>query len=163
MSAGGRRRGRARSERGGSSLDRWLIAIAVILGVLLYLRSPIDLLPDRMGPIGLIDDLLAAIAATWWLRRGFSLGEHASPRPRSHARPRVPLSEPSGTSAWDPYRVLDVPRGASAEEITRAYREQMKLYHPDRVAELGAELQHLAHEKSIDIQRAYEEIGPRRG
>jgi DnaJ-domain-containing protein 1 len=163
MSAGRRRRAEARPERRGSSLDRWLVLIAVVLGVLIYLRSPIDLLPDRMGLIGLVDDLLAAVAATWWLRRRFPLGEHASPRARPHPRPRVPPSEPSGTSAWDPYRVLDVARGASAEEITRAYRDQMKLYHPDRVAELGTELQHLAHEKSIEIQRAYEEIGPRRG
>jgi DnaJ-domain-containing protein 1 len=34
----------------------------------------------------------------------------------------------------------------------------MKLYHPDRVAELGEELQRVAHQKSIDIQRAYKEL-----
>jgi uncharacterized membrane protein YkvA (DUF1232 family) len=162
MSQGRGSRGGNRPERRGSALDRWLLLVAVVLGVLLYLRSPIDLLPDRMGLIGLVDDLLVAIAATWWLRRRFPLGEHAESRPRSRPRPRVPPSEPSAKPPWDPFRVLDVAQGASAEEITRAYREQMKLYHPDRVAELGPELRELAHEKSIEIQRAYEEIGPRR-
>jgi preprotein translocase subunit Sec63 len=59
---------------------------------------------------------------------------------------------------WDPHAVLGVPRGASREAITQAYREQLKSYHPDRVADLGSELQRLAHEKTIAIQRAYAEL-----
>ena len=54
--------------------------------------------------------------------------------------------------------MLGVTRGASAGDITRAYREQMKRYHPDRVADLGEELRQLAHEKTVAIQRAYEEL-----
>ena len=49
-------------------------------------------------------------------------------------------------------------RGATREEVRDAYRAQMKLYHPDRVADLGAELQAVAHRKSIEIQRAYDEL-----
>lgn len=161
MSARRGRRG-ARSKRRGSELDRWIWLVVILVGVLLYVRSPIDLLPDRMGLIGLVDDLLAAIAATWWLRRRFPLAEDAAPRPRPRPRLRVPPSDETAKLPWDPWRVLDVAPGASADEITRAYREQMKLYHPDRVADLGPELRTLAHEKSIEIQRAYEEIGPRR-
>lgn len=59
---------------------------------------------------------------------------------------------------WDPHAVLGIARGASADEISRAYREQMKLYHPDRVAELGPELQRVAHERTLAIQRAYEDL-----
>ena len=59
---------------------------------------------------------------------------------------------------WDPYVVLGVRPGASREEVTRAYREQMKRYHPDLVAGLGDELQRVAHEKTLDIQRAYQEV-----
>jgi DnaJ-class molecular chaperone len=55
--------------------------------------------------------------------------------------------------------VLGVPRDASPEDVTRAYREQMKRYHPDRVADLGPELQQVAHQKSLDIQRAFRELG----
>ena len=40
----------------------------------------------------------------------------------------------------------------------RAYREQLKLYHPDRVADLGPELQQVAHQKTVELQRAYAEL-----
>jgi preprotein translocase subunit Sec63 len=74
--------------------------------------------------------------------------------------PGPPIGDRHDADArWDPYAILGVARGASAEDITRAYREQMKLYHPDRVAGLGAELQQVANQKTRDIQRAYEEIG----
>ncbi len=36
----------------------------------------------------------------------------------------------------------------------------MKEYHPDKVAHLGEELQELAHKKSLDIQRAYQQLRP---
>jgi DnaJ like chaperone protein len=52
-----------------------------------------------------------------------------------------------------------VDRSASGKEIQSAYRARMQEYHPDKVAHLGDELQKLAHEKSQDIQRAYQEIG----
>jgi preprotein translocase subunit Sec63 len=61
-------------------------------------------------------------------------------------------------SGRDPYQVLGLTAGASADEITRAYREQIKLYHPDRVADLGEDLQRLAHDKTVEIQRAYQEL-----
>jgi DnaJ like chaperone protein len=34
----------------------------------------------------------------------------------------------------------------------------MMEYHPDKVAHLGEELQKLAHEKSQEIQRAYQQL-----
>jgi molecular chaperone DnaJ len=39
----------------------------------------------------------------------------------------------------DYYEVLEVPRGASADEIRRAYRRLAKMYHPDVNKENGAE------------------------
>ena len=62
---------------------------------------------------------------------------------------------------WDPYAILGVRAGATPDELTRAYRAQMKKYHPDRVADLPAEFQELAHQKAIEIQRAYAELGGR--
>ena len=132
----------------------WLAAIAVGLALLLYLRSPIDLLPDRLGPIGLLDDVLVILAAIWWLRRRLARAE--AERSRTSAADTEDATE---NAAWDPHAVLGVTRGASAEEITRAYREQMRRYHPDRVAHLGEELRQLAHRKALEIQRAYAEIG----
>jgi preprotein translocase subunit Sec63 len=59
---------------------------------------------------------------------------------------------------WDPYAVLGVARDASRDEIAHAYREQLKRYHPDRVADLGPELQQVAHRKTVELQRAYAEL-----
>jgi len=70
--------------------------------------------------------------------------------------PRPSAPEPLGD--WDPWAVLGVARGASPGEIARAYREQLKRYHPDRVADLGPELQQLAHRKTVELQRAYAEL-----
>lgn len=141
----------------------WVLAIAVALGLLLYLRSPIDLVPDRLGAIGLLDDLLVLILAIGWLKRRHARDGQVKRRrrgPRLRAVP--PRSADPPRQPWDPYAVLGIEPGATPEEIGRAYREQMKLYHPDRVAALGEELRALAHAKSLEIQRAYEEIGPRR-
>ncbi len=63
-----------------------------------------------------------------------------------------------GRRARDPWTVLGVPRDAGPDAIARAYREQLKRYHPDRVAGLGDELQALAHEKTLEIQRAYDAL-----
>jgi DnaJ-domain-containing protein 1 len=71
---------------------------------------------------------------------------------------RAPGSERPTSAAWDPHAVLGVPRGASPELITRRYHEELKRYHPDRVAGLGAELQQLAHRKTIELRRAYDEL-----
>jgi DnaJ-domain-containing protein 1 len=74
------------------------------------------------------------------------------------AAPRRVRPLPGG---WDPHAVLGVHAGATPDEVTRAYRAQMKKYHPDRVADLPAEFQEVAHRKSIEIQRAYAELGGR--
>ena len=128
----------------------WRRIFAAGLFVLLYLRSPIDLLPDRIGLLGLLDDLIVLFGFIWWARR--QLGQAASRRARE--QPAASTDEP-----WNPYTVLGVSCGASREEVVHAYREQMKRYHPDRVADLGEEMQQLAHRKTVEIQRAYGELG----
>jgi preprotein translocase subunit Sec63 len=70
--------------------------------------------------------------------------------------PRHPRAVDGGP--WDPHAILGVPPGASEEVVAQAYRDRLKEYHPDRVASLGAELQDLAHRKTLDIQRAYGEL-----
>ncbi|HVN87489.1 MAG TPA: DnaJ domain-containing protein [Candidatus Binatia bacterium] len=127
----------------------WLRILAVGVFVWIYLRSPIDLIPDRIGPIGLLDDLVVLLAFLAWARR--QLGGVTPQRPHPEARA-------ARTNGWNPYRILGVEPGAAPGEIAHAYRDQMKRYHPDRVADLGEELQQLAHQKAVEIQRAYEEL-----
>lgn len=57
--------------------------------------------------------------------------------------------------AW--HEVMGVPRSANAVELQAAYRVLMSQYHPDKVAQLGPELQRTAHEMTQRINGAYEE------
>ena len=135
-----------------SLLNRWLSPALGILLALLYLGSPIDLVPD-VGVVGLLDDLLVLVGAIWWARRrAQTRTTHSQSERRSE--PRNATADP----AADPYSVLGVSRNATQAQITHAYREQMKLYHPDRVNSLGEELQRVAHQKTLDIQRAYDQL-----
>ena len=56
----------------------------------------------------------------------------------------------------DPYQVLGVPRGASEEEIKKAYRKLSRQYHPD--ANINNPNREQAEEKFKEIQQAYQQI-----
>ncbi len=60
---------------------------------------------------------------------------------------------------FDPYEILGVSRSASKEEIKSAFRAQMKLYHPDKVAGLGPLLQDAAKKRAQEITKAFEWLG----
>lgn len=57
------------------------------------------------------------------------------------------------------YAILGVPRSADQAAIRAAYRRQMALYHPDKVAALGIELQKVAGERTKEINAAYDVLG----
>lgn len=56
------------------------------------------------------------------------------------------------------YAVLGLSFSASKKQTKRAYREKMRSYHPDIVANLPQEFQDLANQKSQEINEAYELI-----
>ncbi|MBR0236007.1 MAG: DnaJ domain-containing protein [Clostridia bacterium] len=56
----------------------------------------------------------------------------------------------------DPYEVLGISRGASEEEIKKAYRELAKKYHPDNY--VNSPLADLAAEKMKEINEAYDTV-----
>lgn len=56
------------------------------------------------------------------------------------------------------YKVLGVEPNATDEEIKKAYRQMVVRYHPDKVAQMGAEYQQGAKDKFQKIQEAYENI-----
>jgi len=53
------------------------------------------------------------------------------------------------------YSILEVNGNSNSEEIKTAYKKKIKEYHPDRLSGLGAELQQLAHQKTQEINSAY--------
>lgn len=54
------------------------------------------------------------------------------------------------------YATLGLDKGASMEEIKKAYRKLSMQYHPDKVAHLGDEFRAIAEAKMKDINAAYD-------
>jgi len=61
------------------------------------------------------------------------------------------------------YKILEIEKSASDEEVKKAYRRMAMKYHPDKVFSLGPEFQKDAQEKFKKINEAYEEIKKKRG
>lgn len=53
------------------------------------------------------------------------------------------------------YSVLGINKNSGIDEIKAAYKKKIKEYHPDRLSGLGSEFQQLAHQKSLEINSAY--------
>ena len=75
--------------------------------------------------------------------------ESAPPPPRREAPPPAPA---------DPFVILGISRDASDDEVRAAYKEQMKLNHPDKVAHLSPALQQFAQAQTVAIKKAYDTI-----
>jgi DnaJ like chaperone protein len=61
------------------------------------------------------------------------------------------------------YKILEIEAGASDEEVKKAYRRMAIKYHPDKVSQLGEEVQKAAKEKFQKLQDAYDNIRKQRG
>lgn len=153
----------------GESKSRLLVRLggAIVLAVLAlaWLRWPFDLVPAEAGPAGNAAIDLAVVAlGLLWLRRSGALPSFEPPVEglrRTRRRPAETMDaedDEAWEPSWDPYRVLGVRPDATPEEITRAFREKMQMYAPDRVSGLDEEIQKLAHERVLEIRRAYEEL-----
>jgi hypothetical protein len=128
---------------------------AALILALVYFVFPLDLIPDIFGPLGRFDDLLIFGLAIWRVlkdRQARSQGQRATNQSSQR-------NEPEGsTKSVDPFTLFKLKPGASRAEIDARYKELAKDYHPDRVAHLGKDLRTVAHEKMIEIQRAYEQL-----
>jgi hypothetical protein len=132
-----------------------------ILAALLYVISPVDVVPDFIPGLGWLDDLLVLGLLAWYLTRGrgqlpwnIFRGRPGGPWTRHGSSPR-PDDLTADFSRMDPYALLEVSPQASAHEIKTAYKRAVARYHPDKVAHLGKEFQELAHKKLLAIQQAY--------
>ncbi len=57
-------------------------------------------------------------------------------------------------TSW--FRILEVSQSATKEQIVTAYKQKIRQYHPDKVAQMGAEIRELAEFKSKQINAAYD-------
>lgn len=61
------------------------------------------------------------------------------------------------------YKILEVNKSCTDDELKKAYRELAKKHHPDKVQNLGEVYVNAAKEKFSKIQSAYENIKKQRG
>jgi DnaJ like chaperone protein len=61
------------------------------------------------------------------------------------------------------YKVLEISKNTTNEEVKKAYRNMAQKHHPDKVAQLGEDIQRAANEKFSKIKEAYEWIKKSRG
>ncbi|PWH84575.1 molecular chaperone DjlA [Algibacter marinivivus] len=66
-------------------------------------------------------------------------------------------------SSDNAYKVLEIIKSATDDEVKKAYRKMAKKYHPDKVIHLGKEHQKGAEEKFRQVQAAYEQLQKERG
>ncbi|MFN8241904.1 MAG: TerB family tellurite resistance protein [Bacteroidales bacterium] len=56
------------------------------------------------------------------------------------------------------YKILEIEKTATDEEVKKAYRKMAMKYHPDKVAHLGDDFRKSADEKFKKVNEAYEKI-----
>ncbi|XCF06606.1 TerB family tellurite resistance protein [Tamlana crocina] len=66
-------------------------------------------------------------------------------------------------SSDNAYKILEINKSASVDDIKKAYRKMAKKYHPDKVVHLGKEHQEGAEEKFRQVQAAYEQLQKEHG
>ncbi|GBE03398.1 DnaJ-like protein DjlA [bacterium BMS3Abin09] len=128
----------------------WIILLAI------YIISPRDAMP------GIIDDILAAIALFYYLNKN----SKAKQQQRSYDQSRqsrsnsyTPPPGPGGPlTIEEAYKKLGVDPGASMDKIGRAYKEKVRMSHPDKVTHLSEELQEKAKEITLELNEAYDLI-----
>jgi DnaJ like chaperone protein len=66
-------------------------------------------------------------------------------------------------SSESAYKILEIEKSASDDELKKAYRKMVKKYHPDKLQHLGEEHVKGAEDKFKQVQKAYNQIQKERG
>jgi uncharacterized membrane protein YkvA (DUF1232 family) len=151
-----------------SSKIKYLLIILLIIIGFIYVLSPYDIIPDFIVGWGWIDDIIF-LYALWRIfkyisQRSSGYQNYYYHQSRQSFEQNQGFSDKNTTSQYspdDPYTILNVPRGASAEEIKKAYRELANKYHPDKVVHLGDEFRELAEKRFKEIEEAYRKLMPK--
>jgi DnaJ like chaperone protein len=56
------------------------------------------------------------------------------------------------------YKILEIDRSATNDDVKKAYRRMAMKYHPDKVSTLGNDVENAAKEKFQSVSKAYENI-----
>src|SRR5688572_24296532 len=101
--------------------------------------------------------LLVYMAMRFWHTLLGSLKAHPDAGRVPPPPPPPPPSRPA-PAGGSPYDVLGVKPGATQREIRQAYQRLVQQYHPDKVGDMGPELQELAERRTKEITAAYNQL-----
>jgi hypothetical protein len=136
--------------RNGVADGTWLFESGVIVGYHKGMSSVAD--AERF--VGYFDEIVT--------RRmhgsGFGDEPKASESSSRSPPPPDPPPRPRPVDAYDPFGVLGLSSTATDDEVKVAWKEHMKLNHPDRVSHMSPALQKFALAQTIEIQKAYDAI-----
>ncbi len=102
--------------------------------------------------------MLAAIGSTVTEEETLNKPEPLQDAHSSGAGDKIPTAPSATVERLDPYSVLGLSPSATANEIKKAYHQQMSAYHPDKVEHLGDDIKAVATRRTLEIQLAMEQI-----
>ena len=128
-----------------------------------YFLFPFDLIMDKLGLFGKLDDVILIVVLFWAIDRAQKFrGFHSEARQHGRERRRQEKEGPSAQAEppipRSPHEVLGISLGASNGEIKKAYRQLMARYHPDKFSHLGTDFEATAHRKTQEIVNAYQQL-----
>ena len=122
-------------------MNHLLKRLLFILGFVLLFRFA--------GPVG--SRYLLPILLIWFVWRALQ---------RSILQSRARTGSASGAEPAQrlqtPYEILEVPSGSDFKAIKAAYQNKIRQYHPDKVADMGPEVQEVAEKHAQEINEAYD-------
>ena len=66
-------------------------------------------------------------------------------------------------SADNAYKILEIDKSASNDEVKKAYRKMIKKYHPDKLKDVSDDIINMAKQKFQSVKDAYDHIRQQRG
>jgi len=135
--------------------------ILYLIGAILYVLFPRDLVPDFMVGWGWLDDLIVLYLVWRYFRRQMQMrrtANRAGQAGQTAGDRQSRTTDAKDSGRRDPYTVLEISPGASTAEIKSAYRRLAAQYHPDKVQHLGKDLRELAEARFKEIQQAYDSL-----
>ncbi len=137
--------------------------LILIIGII-YILSPYDFFPDFFPGWGWLDDLFVFYLLWRYYNNYIKRQPDATGGYKRYQQSfkkeytRSDTSSKNSTSSSDPYTILNLNRGASQDEIKKAYRKLAAKYHPDKVHHLGDEFKELAEKRFKEIEEAYRQL-----
>jgi DnaJ like chaperone protein len=91
-------------------------------------------------------------------------GSHSSSSSSSNSSKQQQRPHTNGSMTLEAaLQAIGLPMNASNDDIKRTYKKLMMQYHPDRVSQLDAAVQHQARDKAQRINQAYQIIKDAKG